>query len=299
MRRTVPVLLALGLLCVASAKLRAAPITFNTALPVAKGAFISRELGLARRFKGDQSALNRDLDVNGFVSVLGYGVTPKLALFAVAPYLDKHLDLTVGGQRKSRSSRGFGDAKLFARYTFLQRDERSKTLRVAGFAGFKAPTGEDQQRDALGRLPIPLQSGTGAWDGFGGLVLTYQTLPYEIDAQLSLERSGTTNGFELGSVARADASLQYRLLPQQMRSDTRGFLYGVLETNFIHQDNNRLLGMDDANSGGTQVYVTPGIQYVTLKYVLEAAVQLPVVQNMNGSALKTDYIVTAGFRVNF
>jgi len=295
----VSLLLALGLACAAAAKVSAAPITFNTALPVARGAFISRELGLVRRFKGDHSALNRDLDVTGLVSVLGYGVTPKFALFAVAPYLDKNLDLNMGGQAISRSSRGFGDAKLFARYTLLQRDERSKTLRVAGFAGFKAPTGDDRQLDALGRLPIPLQSGTGAWDGFGGLVLTYQTLPFEIDAQLSLERSGAANGFELGSVARADASFQYRLLPREMSSDTRGFLYGVLETNFIHQSSNRVLGVDDANSGGTSVYVTPGVQYVTLKYVLEAAVQLPVIQNMNGNALKTDYIVTGGIRVNF
>ena len=54
----------------------AAPITFNTALPVAKGAFINREQVILRRFKKDSGSSDRNLDVNGVVSVLGYGLYP-------------------------------------------------------------------------------------------------------------------------------------------------------------------------------------------------------------------------------
>ena len=282
-----------------SALVNAAPITFNTALPVAKGAFINREQFIIRRFDDDASTTNRALEVNGLISVLGYGVTPKLALFTALPYFDKTLDMTDNGQRLTRSSEGFGDLKMFARYTFFQQDERSKTFRIAGFGGFKAPTGEDEQRDDLSPLPVPLQSGTGAWDSFAGVVLTYQTLDYQFDAQLSFEQNGSANDFEVGDETRADVSFQYRLSPQEMSSDTHSFLYGVLEANLINQDNNRVSGMDDPNSGGTALYLTPGIQYVTSKYILEAAVQLPVLQNLHGNALETDYVFTTGFRVNF
>lgn len=285
----------------------AAAITFNTALPVAKGAFVNREQFIVRRFKSDTSSMARDLNVNGLISVLGYGVNSKLALFAAVPYFDKTVDLTAMSQRFTRSSRGVGDSKLFARYTFLQHDERSKTFRVAGFGGFKAPTGNDNKTDVLGRLPIPLQSGSGAWDYFAGVVMTYQTLDYQIDSQVSYSHKGTANSFNAGDETRADVSFQYRLSPQQLSSDTHSFLYGVLEANLINQDNNRLLGgngfgnraINDANSGGTTLYLTPGIQYVTMKYILEAAVQVPVIQSLNGSALETDYIFTTGFRVNF
>jgi len=285
-----------GVTLLASASVSAGPITFNSALPVAKGALINREILLIHRFKGDVTSANRDLEVNGLASVLVYGVTSKLALFGVLPYIDKNLDIN-GGQSIARHSKGIGDTKLFARYTFFKQDERGKTLRFAAFGGFKAPTGDDIQTDSFGRLPIPLQSGSGAWDTLGGVVMTYQTLDYEIDAQLSANNKGRANDFALGNEYRADVSLQYRLSP--LEDDTHSFLYGVLEANLIHLDRNQLLGMDDDNSGGTSLFLSPGIQYVTPKYVLEAAVQLPVLQNLNGSALATDFIFTTGFRINF
>jgi len=266
----------LGLLTtlIASASVGAASITFNSALPVAKDAFVNREMLLLHRFKDDATPANRDLEVNGLVLVLAYGVSSKLALFGVLPYLDKNLDMNRGGQPISRTSNGIGDAKLFARYTFFRQDKRGKTLRFSAFGGFKAPTGDNTQADSLGRLPISLQSGTGAWDALGGVVMTYQTLGYEIDAQLSGDKKGRANDFALGNEYRADVSLQYRLSP--LENDTHSFFYGVLEANLMRQDHNQMFGLDDTNSGGTTFFLSPGIQYVTPKYVLEATVQLPV-----------------------
>lgn len=283
----------------ASTQAAAAPITFNTALPVAKNAFINREQLIIRRFDQDPTPASRDLSVNGLISVLAYGVTAKLALFAAIPYLDKNIALTANGQGVTRSSEGMGDLKLFGRYTFYQQDQRSKTFRIAGFGGVKAPTGDDNQTDNLGRLPMPLQSGTGAWGYLGGVVITYQTLDFQIDAQLSAEQNGRANDFEMGDQYRADVSFQYRLQPQELSADSHSFLYGVLEANLINQDNNRMSGINDPNSGGTTLYLTPGIQYVTPGYILEAAVQLPVLQHLGSAALETDYVFTAGFRINF
>jgi len=45
--------------------------------------------------------------------------------------------------------------------------------------------------------------------------------------------------------------------------------------------------------------LSPGVQYVTRRWVLEAIVQKPVSQQLNGSALKNDFIVTTSFRRNF
>ncbi len=57
-------------------------------------------------------------------------------------------------------------------------------------------------------------------------------------------------------------------------------------------------GAADPNSGGTSLFIDPGVQYVTKNWVLEAIVQLPAIQNLNGTALRNDYTVLAGFRVN-
>lgn len=285
---------------VLSGQSHGAPQTFNTALPVGKGNVVYRAQLLYRKASEDPSALDRSLEVRGTVSVLGYGATRDLALFGVLPYLHKELDLTgPGGGRITRSTSGFGDARVFGRYTLFQHDSRGRTFRIAPFLGIELPIGDDDDSDRLGRLPQPLQSGSGSWDPMGGAVATFQTLAYQLDARLSYKANSEANDFELGDELRLDASLQYRLLPRELGAGVPGFLYGVIETNLLHQAKDEIGGDKDADSGGTMLFLSPGLQYVTRKWIAELIVELPVAQNLNGTALEDDYTVRAGFRVNF
>jgi hypothetical protein len=277
----------------------AAPQTFNTALPVAEGEFVFREQFVYRKATDDPSPANRELQVLGGVSVLGYGVTGDLAIFGVLPYLDKQLDLDTLGGRVTRDTSGIADARLFGRYTVYKYNAPGRTFRIAPFLGVELPTGDDSDRDSLGTLPTPLQLGSGSWDGFGGIVLTYQTLDYQIDAQASYTLNTEANNFEFGDEARFDTSLQYRVWPQELAAGTPGFLYAVLEGNLLYMDKNEMNGVKDPNSGGTSFFLSPGLQYVTKRWIIEGIVQLPVSQDLNGTALGDDFIVRAGFRVNF
>ncbi len=276
-----------------------APITFNTALPVAKGEFVFREQFVLDQSGDDPSGADRDRTAWAAVSVLGYGVNSDLALFGVVPYVDRSLDMTVGGSRRSRSAAGLGDVSLFGRYTVFKENFRGGNFRIAPFAGLEFPTGDDDESDAFGRLPASVQPGSGSWDPFGGIVLTYQTLDFQIDAQASYRANTEANDFEFGDVARLDASLQYRLWPRELGGGVPGFLYGIVEANLIFQDKNRSGGIDDPNSNGTRLFLVPGLQYVTKRWIVEGAVQLPVFQDLHGTALEKDYVVRAGFRVNF
>ena len=276
-----------------------APVTFNTALPVGGGEFVARGMVVVSQPGEDPGASDRDLSTKSLVTVLGYGVTHKLAVFGVLPYVDKKLDLTEAGGRISRSASGVGDASVFARYTLVQHDQPGRTFRIAPFAGVKAPTGDDDNRDTFGRLPPSVQSGSGAWDVFGGIVATYQTFALQADGQVSYRVKNKANGFDPGDELRLDGSLQYRLWPRQLGGGVPSFLYGVLETNLVHRDRNEMNGNEDANSGDTTVFLSPGLQYVTKRWIVEGAVQLPVVQNLRGTALENDYVVRAGVRFNF
>jgi len=247
----------------------------------------------------DPGTADRDHSATSLLAVLGYGVTHKLALFGVLPYVDKKLDLTVSGNRIRRTASGWGDASVFARYTLVQRDKPGRTFRVAPFAGVKAPTGDDDNRDMFGRLPPGVQPGSGAWDVFGGVIVTYQTFALQADGQVSYRVNNKANGFDPGDELRLDGSLQYRLWPRILGNGVPSFLYGVLEANLVHRDRNQVNGSDDANSGGTTLFLAPGLQFVTRRWIVEGVVQLPVVQNLHGNALENDYVMRAGFRFNF
>ena len=195
-----------------------AAITFSTALPVTQGQGILRLQIKSLRSGGDSTALDRDLDVQAFPLVGVYGATPKLALFAIVPTLDKQLDVNTPAGRRRRAATGLGDVTLLARYTVYQRDRRGQTLRIAPFAGIEAPTGKDDEHDALGPLPRPLQLGSGSWDYLVGTIVTRQTLAWQVDASASYRVNTVANGFELGDIARLDLSYQRRLSPRELGS---------------------------------------------------------------------------------
>ena len=277
----------------------AGPITSNSALPVSGGDLIIRNQIKLTRSTDDPGPMNRDLTVWAFPTVLAYGVNEKFTLFSIIPIIDKSLEVTTPLGRRTRGQTGLGDLKFLARYTLGQWDRRGETLRLAPFAGLKAPTGEDKAKDSLGRLPHALQIGSGSWDPILGTVFSWQTLGWQFDTSATYKFNTEANEYEFGDEARLDLSYQYRLWPRQLGQGVPNFFYGVIESNLVWRGRDKALGLEDTDSGGTTLYLAPGIQFVTTRTVLEAAVQLPIIQNLNGTALKNDFILTTGFRIRF
>lgn len=292
-------ILALAMLCAWAGAANAAPLTFNTALPISKDEWILREQFVYMKSTDDPSSMNRRMEVSGLMSVLGYGVSRDFAVFAVLPYADKRLSVNVGGADVTRSQAGFGDATFMGRYTAFEANATGHTFRIAPFLAVTAPTGDDCASDRLGRLPPMLQPGSGSWDWQGGAVASFQSLDWGGDVQIAYQRNGEASGFRAGAVSRLDLSVQRRLWPGMLGEGVPSFLYGGLEANLIHVAKDQVNGTDDPNSGGTTLFLTPTVQYVTRKWVLEAGIQIPVSQRLNGSALRNDYILTTGFRLNF
>ncbi len=297
---SVPMLVG-ALLLTSVSVVQSAPNTFNTALPVAEGQYLWREQ-LVLRERSDNGPMDRDVSVQALGSVLGYGVTSRFAVFGMVPYFfNKELDVTTPMGRIERDTDGFGDISLFGRYTLYKKDFTGSTFRIAPVFGLTAPTGDDNDRDRFGELPRPLQTGDGAWDGFAGVVTTYQTLQYQVDGQLLYRENGRHDGFARGDETRFDASLQYRIWPRSMKGvpGTPGFIYALLESNVIHREREETGRGTDADSGGTQWLLAPGLQYVSRRWIVEGTVQLPVAEDFNGDAIEDDYIVRVGFRRSF
>ncbi len=291
-------IMACGVLFVASFQLAAAPVTFNTALPVSKGEGVVRVQAKYLSATDDPGPMNRDLTVKALPVVGVWGVSPRWSLFAIVPLLDKSLKLDTPSGRMKRSVDGLGDVTTLVRYTAYRNDQPGRTFRIAPFAGIEMPTGKDDEQDAFGRLPGALQLGSGAWNPLLGVVMTNQSLKQEWGASASIKLNNEANRFERGDEARLDLSWHRRIWMGGAAGGLPHFMYAGLEGNAIWQGRHRNNGQADPNSGGTTFFLAPTLQYITIHNVIEVAIQLPVIQNLNGSALQQDFIVTLSLRRN-
>ncbi len=270
-------------LCLAAPVSWAAPIATNTALPVSAGEVIVREQMIMTRSSDTLGGLSRQMDRLEARTVLGYGLTSRFAIFGMLPLVD--IDRTFGAA--STSDSGLGDAALFARYEVFRSDKPGRTFRVAPFAGLRVPTGRD------GR------TGDGSVDFFGGLIATLASTQWVLDSQLRYDLNREADGFERGDSARFESSFQYRLSPGTVAQDTNAFVYGVLEISANYYERNRVSGITDPNSGGFQLYLTPGLQYATRRWIADLGVKIPIVNDLNGTALEPDYSILTSIRINF
>ncbi len=286
------------LLFSATFQLSAAPVTFNTALPVSKGEGVVRVQAKYLSATDDPGPMSRELTVKALPIVGVWGVTPRWTLFGIVPLLDKTMELDMPSGRSKRNVKGLGDITTMVRYAAYSKDQLGSTVRIAPFAGIEMPTGTDDEQDRFGRLPGSLQLGSGAWNPLIGVVATAQSLEKEWAVSASYKFNNAANNFERGDEARLDLSYHRRVWIGGPTDGLPHFFNAGVESNGVWQGKNRNNGQKDPNSGGTTLYLAPTLQYVTQRAITEVALQLPVMQNLNGNALKQDFIFTLSVRLN-
>ncbi len=285
-------------LMIVAAPAAASQITSTPALPVSRGHGILRVQTKLLRATDATSTTERSLTVFSIPLVAVYGVSPKLAIFGVVPIVSKRLVTTAPGSRVERGPSGLGDVRFFARYTAFQANNRGRTVRVAPFAGVEAPTGTHDTADDLGRLPASLQLGSGSWDPFVGFAFTWETLDWQVNVAPAYQRNTVADGFRFGDQARVDAGFKVRVLPRTLGGGVPRFLYANLEANVIHDAESESDDEAIAGTGGTIWYLGPGVQFVTQRYIVEGAIQIPVLQDLGEDALRRDFIATLSIRLN-
>ncbi|MCH7950796.1 MAG: transporter [Candidatus Dadabacteria bacterium] len=271
----------------------AAPINSNVALPVRKGGFVFRSQVKWLRATDDPTSLNREVNVVAIPNVLVYGATPDLALFAIFPYIFRKVEFTdtSSGKIINKNDNGIGDLNLIARYTVYSRDYPSGTFRIAPLAGVKLPTGDDNL-EPITTDSIDFQ--------FGGVsTITWDFGRNEVDADIIYRVNTEADNFEKGDGFIYDLAYEFRVYPWTLPDvGAPNFIYLVAEANGFFSQKNKLKGKTIDDSGGNIIFFSPGIQFATKRYILESSIQLPVIQDLNGIQVKTDFILTAGFRVN-
>jgi hypothetical protein len=198
-----------------------------------------------------------------------YGITGDWAAGIELPYLDVDDGSTGSGGR--------GDIKLFTKYRFWRNDTLGAQESAAVLVKVKLDTADDGASPALG---------SGTTDTILGLTYGYEGRKWYRWASIRYRLNGTNDaGLQRGEKVLFDLVGGIRFRPTgYLEPDT----VWLLELNGEYGDRADFNGMNVANTGGTEWFVSPGIFWTKRNFAIKAGVQIPIVSNLNGAQNKSD-----------
>ncbi|MFQ5770866.1 MAG: transporter [bacterium] len=203
----------------------------------------------------------------------------------IAPFVDVDFESTT----QEMSSFGIGDVRFFAKYLLYQRDRRGETFRVASKAGIKFPSGDENEAPALG---------SGSTDFFFSTVAGWVKNRIGIYLEGIYNLNTSHDQVDFGNSFAYNLAFGYRLLPAVYETYPSPQLNGFLEINGTTTAKSEVNGAVNDNTGGTSVFLAPGLQYVGgRRWLVEASLQIPIVNEPNGIQLATDWTVSIGTRI--
>ena len=232
-----------------------------------------------------KSSQDKDLTVTVSPIVIPFNVSTRLLIGGVFPYFNKDLDTNTG----SMSSSGLGDTKLFAKYVVHQIDKRQETIRFVLKSSLTLPTGDEDAKPALG---------DGTTDYSFGVVVAWIKPRVSLTTEGVYSLNTSRRGTNYGDSFAYNFALGYRLSPRVYERYPSPQVNAYLELNGLTTKRNELSGLNLENTGGTTLLLSPGIQYIGgRKWLVEGSIQIPIVENLNGSQLETDIIASLGLRI--
>ena len=270
------------LVAFATAPASAIPINAKEGFTAYKGQWIIRNQVRIHLRDNDPTTMNREMTVIKIPTTFVYGLTSRLTAIGTVPYVSKNLDFKTSGRR--RGDAAIGDVSLLAKYRLWTKDEPgARTMRLSVLTGLSLPTGPNDASDALGRLPRTLQLGRGTTDPILGLTATRWTPFWAVTGDAIFRRGGSDEGYEFGNSFRYDLEFERAIWPRELPEEGfPDYLYAVIELNGEVADHDRFQGVRQDNTGSHILYASPGLQFVTTRYAVEASVQVPILTDMNG-----------------
>ena len=201
---------------------------------------------------------------------LEYGLSADWTAEMELPYLDK--------DSNDSGSSGLGDMVLRSRYRFLRIDTPGVQRSAAMLGQVKLPTGDDDSNPRLG---------SGSTDFVGGLLYGHESRRwyYNLGARYRLNSEGG-GGLEKGDKQFLDVVGGVRpVLTGYLEPDAVVFL----ELNWENAGRDRLNGADVANSGGWELFLSPGLFATYRNVALRTGVQIPIAHGLNGAQPESDY----------
>jgi len=232
--------------------------------------------------------------------ILPFAPHQRLATRVVVPIVYKRMTTNQPPGDAPYSQAGLGDVSVAVKWAFFVRNRPGGTTRLALVGDVSLPTGGTSARFADGsEAPRPLQLGTGAMGAGTTIVGTIIRRQWGVSADLGTRRYAAADDFRFGGRTRYNIAVGLRV-PSNVRTIRTKTLQLYLEWNGTIAGRSRAGGTEIASSGGHVAFLSPGLQWVPHpQLLLEASLQIPVVQDLNGTQLEYGLRPAIGARFLF
>lgn len=232
-----------------------------------------------------------------FVGTLDYSFSPDWGLTLRAPLVNRshsHVhneDLGGGLVEPHHESWNFtevGDVQAIGRYTFYHGNGDAGVR-----FGLKLPTGSTGQKNGDGsKAERSLQPGSGSTDAILGLYYSRRVDALAWFVQGNWQQTLQDRAdFRPGRQLSADVGLSYAVTPDWSL---------MLQLNALHKSHDAGLNAEAADSGSTQVFLSPGVSYRATRDVsLYGFLQQPLHQHVRGTQLTADWSAAMGVSLQF
>lgn len=231
-----------------------------------KGAFVAGiEYNQSR-----ESAPGETNDEQELALEVEYGITADWEFTAQAPFVRK--------EAAAATSEGLGDVLLGSKYRFLRIDSPGLQQAVAVLFQVKLPTGDDEAAPRLG---------SGSTDYVGGLTAGFEGRRWYGFASVRYRRNSEgAGGLKKGDRQFIDISGGVRPWLMGYREPDWVFL---LELNWEHAERDRLNGALLQETGGSEIFLAPGVFWTLRNHAIKGGLQLPLSQRRRADEADTDY----------
>ncbi len=197
---------------------------------------------------------------------LTYGLTGDWAAGIDIPYVNKSVN--------DASESGQGDLRLFTKYRFWRKDGPGVQQSMSVAVKVKTDTGDSNVS-------------SGSTDSLLGLAYGYESRKWYRWAALRYLFNGENDaGLRRGNKILYDLVGGIR---QHQTSYLEPDTVWLLELNGEYAERDELNSAALNNSGGNEVFVSPGIFWTLRNFAVKAGVQIPMLSQLNENQQKTDY----------
>jgi len=233
---------------------------------------------------------------------IAYGVTDRFEISIRLPNLSRKNiaegELEAPGQAEIKflgDSEGIGDMVALGKYQILRENEDD--LALSALSGLQIPTGSKAELDHDGNLfETEFQPGSGALNILVGAAVgkSFGNVSFNVNVLYSFVEEGFQDT-DIGDIFNFNAAISYRITAGE-----HGRVNFSLELIGQDQQQETISSIADENSGGTQIFIAPGLRYDSGHgWGVFSSLAVPISEKLKGIQTKTDYRLIAGFSYSF